>query len=30
MWIDHFKFEKGIKIFVFHVNAYQKVTSGEE
>jgi hypothetical protein len=30
MWIDLSKWAKDVKIFVFHVNAYQKVTSAEE
>lgn len=27
MWIDHFKWAKGVKILVSHVNAHPKVTT---
>lgn len=30
MWTDLSKWVKGVKIFVFYVNAHQKVTSAEE
>lgn len=30
MWIDLYKWSRGVKILVSHVNINQKVTSGKE